>query len=830
MTLGHPLITPQAQASAAPAATRRPLRWLLAAMLLLSALYGHWLVFRWGPAEQQLWLSNALFTFPLVPAIALGWCAAARQRDAARRGWVFVALAITFYLLGTLMWSYLQRAFATPPFPSLADALYLCFTPCMALAFLSFPRPRFAPMEALRLGLDTAIIVAALGVYAWYFMFAPTILAYPGQPLARAVALAYPLGDQVLLSLLLLMVLRQRQGQGLQLETLLLGIALLLLITGDTLYFFGLTDGSYTNGSWYNGLLVGGNVLLALAAYASLTARPLFFWQRPAWAWPRLYLPYIAVLASYGLMLARGGADASLAATGVQWGTALVTLLVIVRQLVTFAENTRLNRALQANGEALEAAKNVAQSANRAKSSFLSAMSHELRTPLNAMLGYSQLLLQDGSLSARQSRGLATIQSSGQHLLLLINEILDLSKVEAGKLELAPAPIQLASFLAVISDIISIKAEKKGLLFQCEVPAPLPLAIQVDEQRLRQVLLNLLGNAVKFTDQGQVRLRVSEQSRGDAEVSLRFEVIDSGVGIAPEQLEAIFQPFEQVGELARRAGGTGLGLAISRQLVRLLGAEIGVESQLGQGSCFSFELRLPLAAAPEARQACLRVSGYEGPRRTLLVVDDVAENRSWLLDWLGGLGFEVLMAENGEQALQVAVAKVPDLILMDMLMPVLDGLAATRRARALPALQGVPILIVSASASQADRAEALAAGADGFISKPIEQSALLQALAALLALRWQAALPDAAASPDADAVAGPLRPPPLAELTALHQLARAGNLSELRLRTEQLAAQHPGCRLFAEQLGQLAAGFKSKAVLGLIEAHLTVPLGEQAQP
>jgi len=294
-------------------------------------------------------------------------------------------------------------------------------------------------------------------------------------------------------------------------------------------------------------------------------------------------------------------------------------------------------------------------------------------------------------------------------------------------------------------------------------------------------------------------------------------VLDSGVGIAPEQLAAIFQPFEQVGELSRRAGGTGLGLAISRQLVQMMGSDIQVESRPGHGSRFWFELRLPVPEAPAPAQAQRRISGYDGRRRSILVVDDEPTNRELMLEWLDTLGFRVQEAEHGAAALRQAEAEVPDLILMDMAMPVMNGLEATRRARALPALQAVPIIIASASAGQDDQEQALAAGANAFITKPIHQQELTRQLGALLRLDWRDAPPQAepAATP-----AAPLQPPPAEALAALHRLALAGNMRELREQAGRLAVEHPGCQAFAAQLAQLTTELKSKAVLKLIEAHL----------
>jgi signal transduction histidine kinase len=390
--------------------------------------------------------------------------------------------------------------------------------------------------------------------------------------------------------------------------------------------------------------------------------------------------------------------------------------------------------ALQERTAELIAAKERAEIANRAKSAFLAHMSHDLRSPLNGILGFAQLLQVDASLNDRQRTASNAIVQCGEHLLTLINDILDLAKIEAGKLEICPADVPLRKFLQAVGDIIRVRvAQKPGLALVCDVAADLPAGLHVDERRLRQVLLNLLDNAVKFTDQGQVTLRVRYLS---AQSRLRVEIEDTGVGMTEEQMSHLFVPFEQVSDLKRRSSGTGLGLVICRQFVRLMGGEVEVRSQPGQGSEFAFEIAAP-GVEPVAPPATNRaVHGYHGHRRRVLVVDDVGDHRALLVGMLQPLGFELVEAAGGEQALALAAAHRPDLILMDIVMPDLSGLDVIRRLRQLPALGDVPVVAASASASLEDQRVALEAGARAFLPKPVDRQRLLDQVAALLALQW----------------------------------------------------------------------------------------------
>jgi signal transduction histidine kinase/CheY-like chemotaxis protein len=493
----------------------------------------------------------------------------------------------------------------------------------------------------------------------------------------------------------------------------------------------------------------------------------------------------------------------------------------VVNALETFRkqalEAQRLHEVERQSRE-LEIAKTAAERASGAKSDFLANMSHELRTPLNAILGYAQLLERDSTLGERHAVAARTIHQSGSHLLTLITDILDLSKIEAGKLELYPAAMQLRPFVQGIADMVRVRAEEKGLTFVCTLPADLPGQVLCDEKRLRQILLNLLGNAIKFTNEGRVELKIVSLARDEESSRLRFEVRDSGVGIPKDQLALIFKPFEQVGDIDRRAGGTGLGLSITRQLVGLMNSAITVESEPGQGSVFAFELDLRVedvqVAGPQTLQT---ITGYSGPRRSVLIVDDVAANRALLVEKLRPLGFSTYEAEDGKQGWETAAAVLPDLILMDIRMPVMDGYESMRRIRQVEALKSTPIVALSASATQDVQSSSLAAGASAFLTKPLELGDVMQMIARKLKLEWTGE--DEAATEAVPADPTQMIPPPPEEIAELLRLAQAGNMRAIKAQADRILALDARYGPFAEKLRQLASSFQSSSLLRLAEQY-----------
>ncbi len=561
-----------------------------------------------------------------------------------------------------------------------------------------------------------------------------------------------------------------------------------------------------------------------------------------------------------------------------------VQLAIAIQQSTLFEQaQTEIADRKQAEA-ALQLAALAAESANRAKSDFLANMSHEFRTPLNGILGYIQLLKSDKNLIAEQEESLNSIHQCGNHLLMLINDVLDLAKIEASKMELSPTNLHFSNFVKSIVDLFQMRSYQKGIAFNYEQMSALPDYILADEIRLRQILINLLSNAVKFTKNGGVTFKVGyaenypqthctnssltaevttqtinltanldnpkksialwenteapeaiAANTGDRAptVKIRFQIEDTGIGIRQDKLEEIFLPFHQVGDRNNFVEGTGLGLSISQKLVNMMGSQIRVQSTSGKGSIFWLDLDLPsvtqrseLPTAPEKP----RLVGFSGSQRKVLIVDDNEVNRAMLYRMLYRLGFEIAQATDGEDCLHKAQEFLPDLILMDLLMPVMDGWEATRRLRQLPELKDVVILALSASVYETTRQESILAGCDNFLTKPIQTNELLELLRLHLRLEWvyedgsetkkrKAQTPKSSSEvPTAESM---MASPGSESVLALLRLTAMGDIEAILEETAKLEHSDPTLEPFVHHLRQLAKGFQLKQIRDFLKQHLS---------
>lgn len=690
-------------------------------------------------------------------------------------------------------------------------ALLASFAALATLAWstVHIPGGEIARRHRVTASLDLATLIVAGLIGFWILALKPAMLALrfqvgPGReggdmPAALGVVLAiafYAFFSLLLTSTLVLIPFRSHEGGVSRGLHLLAGTIIVLIVAEVVPHCMALATGGLGAPPVFTGWALA---TLGIGIHAGLARSQAGTVASEAPPQSRVAMPFaaiglLAVLIFVGLSSPEQiSANIHLFLVAMSAGF----ILVVVRQTVIARENFGL--ALE-----MQRAKEAAESANSVRLQFLANISHDLRTPLNGVLGCTQILLREKTMGSKQRELLKTIQGCAEHLRNLINDLLDLSKLEADKLELAPSPFDLKGLLAALIKTFALEAETKKIALELEQSADLPEWIQCDRKRLQQILGNLVHNAIKFTDHGRVKVRARV-----AGPALIFDVIDTGCGIMPDKIGELFQPFHVVDERSIRLEGTGLGLSICKKLANKMGGDISVTSKLGKGSTFS--VVIPLTLASPVVEIQRTVVDYQGRRRRVLIVDDNPANRIVLRTMLEPLDFLVHEADGAASAHEQISQAQPDIVLMDLMMPGVDGFTLCREIRDMDILRMPVLLAVSAMAGDDVLERCRQAGFADLLNKPVHLDALVDALRVHAGIEWTyGVIHPAPVALDEGPVNEPIVPPSADEITAFLDLARRGVVRNIESRAEELARSHPEYSPFARRVARYARDFKLK--------------------
>jgi len=713
---------------------------LIARVALLSVSAGKW---------PFLLLDDLIFIATSALAAACLIFAARRLEGPSRRAWMALAGAQAAFALGELVWGVIEVGLRQNPFPSLADAAFIAFYPAFfwGIGVFLLPDEPLTSRQKQKIAVDLGIIIVSAALIVWIFWLAPLSSAGISISWKLLLLTAYPVMDMLLFSILLVLLFR-KIGTRTSLPLALLALALVMLIITDVIFSVQIQRGTYVPGGpldtgWliYYLLLGLAGVLQASQGNRRLEPQPEEALSRGRAIWTH-YLPCLSIGGAAILIVFGSESLRSTDFPPAALSLGLVVGLMLMHQKITLDESREsLARTLaeieerKRVEEDLKKARALAESATKAKSDFLASMSHEIRTPMNAVIGIASLL-QEENLTPQQREYAKIIHDSGELLLIIINDILDLSKIECGMMNLECKPFYLNDCVDKSIKLISSKAQGKGLSLSYNLEKGIPEVIAGDSLRLSQVLINLLGNAVKFTDRGSVSLSVSDAKLKDDIHEIHFAVKDTGIGIPRDKMDRLFQSFYRVeGDSSRRYEGTGLGLAISKRLVELMGGRIWAESEPKTGSTFHFTILAKAGSADLVSSG--QTEGVPDGRTTkmrdslrILLAEDNPVNQKVAGQMLSKLGYRAEVVSSGLEALKALESKNYDVVLMDLQMPEMDGLEASRAIRARwPDPVRPWIIALTACALEEDRRRCLDAGMNEYLSKPIQMDELRRKLA-----------------------------------------------------------------------------------------------------